>query len=419
MAHSSLATYIRYSPNCSKPRNHVIDSIAIHTMAGNLTVESCGEWFSQTRSKASSNYGIDSAGNIAVYVEEENRSWCTSSRGVDNRAVTIEVASTTTSEPYAVTEEAYEALLRLVTDICQRNNIYELKWKNDMHYGLAAANGGPVRDQNMFVHRWFNLKKSCPGQWLFMRMGQIAEEVNRRIKSGKIEAMSAANGSIASYDTGYSYPYGNVTLADINYKEFKPYIVTLTRNSRIKYDGLSDAGVIGAVVEAGYRFESNRLKSYKFDNQNLEEQVDHLEKADIPYGLFTYARARSSKEAEEEMYYLYFPVMRHPPALGVWLQLELGKNSTDNKYIMDVYQKELDKMGLTGKMGIIATPYQLSLINWDNYKDTFYLWSIDHVSKLDDIDKVLDPSFFDMEDKLEYYKSGQSVLNRPNISNRL
>ncbi len=65
-----------------------------------------------------------------MYVEEKDRSWCTSSSANDNRAVTIEVASDT-SDPYAVTEAAYAGLLNLVTDICKRNGKNTLIWFGD------------------------------------------------------------------------------------------------------------------------------------------------------------------------------------------------------------------------------------------------------------------------------------------------
>ena len=131
MGYSTLATTVMISPNKTSPRNHTIDSVAIHTMAGNLTVESCGTLFSDSSVKASSNYGIDSNGNIAVYVDEDDRSWCTSSGGVDNRAISIEVASMAASEPYEASAAAYESLLQLLVDICQRHNIDTLKWKGD------------------------------------------------------------------------------------------------------------------------------------------------------------------------------------------------------------------------------------------------------------------------------------------------
>ena len=90
---SSLATYKKISPNKTSPRNRVIDTITIHCMAGNLSLESCGNIFAQSKNKVSSNYGIDSKGNIALYVEEKDRSWCSSDSDNDHRAVTIEVAN--------------------------------------------------------------------------------------------------------------------------------------------------------------------------------------------------------------------------------------------------------------------------------------------------------------------------------------
>jgi hypothetical protein len=143
-------------------------------MAGNLSVESCGRLFASPERKASSNYGIGSDGRIALYVDEANRSWCSSSSSNDNRAVTIEVANTVAADPWPVSDEAYAALLDLVTDICRRNGIKRLLWKAD------KSLIGNVSEQNMTVHRWF-AKKACPGDWLYQRHGEIAAEVNKRL----------------------------------------------------------------------------------------------------------------------------------------------------------------------------------------------------------------------------------------------
>ena len=123
MSNSALVSYTALSPNHSGKRNHAIDTITIHCMAGNLSVEGCGQLFASRERQASSNYGIGSDGRIALYVDEANRSWCSSSSSNDNRAVTIEVANTVAAEPWPVSEKAYAALLDLVTDICRRNGI--------------------------------------------------------------------------------------------------------------------------------------------------------------------------------------------------------------------------------------------------------------------------------------------------------
>lgn len=175
MNNSNLICYTKISPNKTSPRNHKIDTISIHCMAGNLSVETCGNVFAPSSRQASSNYGIGSDGRIAMYVEEKDRSWCTSSASNDNRAVTIEVANDGGAETgWHVSDKAYKALLDLVTDICRRNGIKRLLWKGD------KALIGQVDKQNMTVHRWF-AAKACPGDYLYNLHGQIAAEVNKRL----------------------------------------------------------------------------------------------------------------------------------------------------------------------------------------------------------------------------------------------
>ncbi len=184
MSNSPLINYTRLSPNHSGRRNHVIDTISIHCMAGNASVETCGALFADPSRKASSNYGIGSDGRIALYVDEANRSWCTSNAANDNRAITIEVANNGGAPDWPVSGKAYSALLDLLTDICRRNNIKELLWKGD------KSLIGQVDKQNMTVHRWF-AAKACPGDYLYNRHGEIAAEVNRRLK-GEEETVDIA-----------------------------------------------------------------------------------------------------------------------------------------------------------------------------------------------------------------------------------
>ena len=178
MSNSPLVTYTRISPNRTSPRNHSIDRITIHCVVGQVTVERLGEIFAPESRKASANYGIGKDGKIGMYAEEKDRSWCSSDRNNDHRAVTIEVASDTT-HPYAVTDEAYNALLDLCTDICRRNGKSKLLWMEDEWTALSYQ---PAADEMvMTVHRWF-ANKACPGQYLLDRHGDIAEEVTRRLR---------------------------------------------------------------------------------------------------------------------------------------------------------------------------------------------------------------------------------------------
>ena len=174
MSNSPPVDYTRISPNKNSPRNHKIDTITIHCVVGQCTVETLGNIFAPTSRQASSNYGVGTDGKIGMYVEEKDRSWCSSNAANDNRAVTIEVASDT-KHPYAVNDRAFAALLDLVTDICKRNGIKKLVWSTKKADRVNHKNGC-----NMTVHRDY-ANKSCPGDYLYNRHGEIAAEVNRRL----------------------------------------------------------------------------------------------------------------------------------------------------------------------------------------------------------------------------------------------
>lgn len=173
MSNSSLVTVTKLSPNRTAPRNHKIDTVTIHVVVGQLTAEeilNLSHFTTYNPKGASCNYAVGCDGSIGLCVEEANRSWCSSNRENDHRAITIEVASDKT-EPYAITQKAYDALIKLLADICKRNGIKQLLWKAD------KSLIGQVDKQNMTVHRWF-ANKSCPGEYLYSRHAQIAAEVN-------------------------------------------------------------------------------------------------------------------------------------------------------------------------------------------------------------------------------------------------
>lgn len=179
MTNSSLVKYTQLSPNHSGKRTHEIDRITPHCVVGQLSVEKICGGFADKNRKASCNYCIGADGRIGLCVDEANRSWCSSSRDNDQRAVTIECASDLT-EPYAMKPEVYSALVELCTDICRRSGKRKLVWIADRDKALAYA----VKSDEMLltVHRWF-AKKSCPGNWLFERMDSLAYEVNEKLNN--------------------------------------------------------------------------------------------------------------------------------------------------------------------------------------------------------------------------------------------
>lgn len=178
MAYSKYVNHINLSPNCNAPRNNRIRKITIHHMAGNLSVEQCGNIFADRNRQASSNYGIGSDGRVGLYVDEANRSWCSSNADNDHQAVTIEVANDVIGGNWHVSDIALAKLIDLCVDICERNHIDRLVFTGN-------ASG------NLTLHKYF-AATACPGPYLESKMPYITEQVNRRlgIKDNKPGASS-------------------------------------------------------------------------------------------------------------------------------------------------------------------------------------------------------------------------------------
>lgn len=173
MSNSPLVSVTILSPNNSGKRTHSIDRITPHCMAGHCSARNLGEWFSKESTKASSNYGVDDSGTVAMYVPEDSRSWCSSSNENDQRAVTIECESDG-SEPYRMTEIVFATLTNLCVDICKRNGKKKLIWFGDKDKTLSYQ---PKPDEMILtVHCWFK-NKACPGNWLLSRMQILADTV--------------------------------------------------------------------------------------------------------------------------------------------------------------------------------------------------------------------------------------------------
>ena len=186
---SPLVVYTKLSPNHSGQRTHSIDRITPHCVVGQLSAESICGCFTSTSRQASCNYGIGTDGRVSLCVEEKNRSWCSSSNANDQRAVTIECASDKT-EPYAMNSAVYATLIKLCTDICKRNGKKKLLWLGDKEKTL---NYSPAADEMVLtVHRWF-ANKSCPGNWLYARMGELAATVTAALGGVSVSGLQATS----------------------------------------------------------------------------------------------------------------------------------------------------------------------------------------------------------------------------------
>lgn len=117
MSNSPLTTYTKISPNRTSPRSNSVYIITPHCYVGQCSVQDMAAWLCNSSAKASANYGIGKNGEVGLFVDENDRSWCSSSSWNDNRAITIECASDT-KDPYAINDKVYNTLVKLMADIC-------------------------------------------------------------------------------------------------------------------------------------------------------------------------------------------------------------------------------------------------------------------------------------------------------------
>ncbi|NSK14082.1 N-acetylmuramoyl-L-alanine amidase [Dorea phocaeensis] len=192
MSNSKLVSYTKLSPNHSGRRTHSIDRITPHCVVGQCSVETLGNIFAPASREASCNYGIGVDGRIGMYVEEKNRSWCSSSNVNDQRAVTIECASDT-YEPYVMNSKVYNSLVNLCTDICRRNGKNKLLWLGDKNRTLNCS--PKSNEMVLTVHRWF-ANKSCPGNWLYARLGDLANKVTANLQGVPVKPSPSPSKSI-------------------------------------------------------------------------------------------------------------------------------------------------------------------------------------------------------------------------------
>lgn len=218
MSNSSLVTCTVMSPNHSGARTHKIDRITPHCVVGQLSASAIGGCFTSPSRQASCNYGIGTEGGVCLIVDEANRSWCSSSGANDQRAVTIECASDKTA-PYAFNNTVYNKLIDLCTDICKRNGKNTLIWIADKNTSLAYE--PKSNEMVLTVHRWF-ANKSCPGDWMYARMGDLASKVTAKLGGSAVDVTPNQPTNPSSEPTNTSFPATpftvQVIISDLNYR---------------------------------------------------------------------------------------------------------------------------------------------------------------------------------------------------------
>lgn len=300
MGNSPLVTYTRLSPHYN-PRNHEIDTVSIHCVVGQMTAKAICDLDrfaikDADSNDASCNYAVGCDGSIGLCVEEKNRSWCTSNRDNDHRAITIEVASGSV-HPYTVTEAAYNALIDLLVDICKRNpGIGTLKWKGD-----KSLIGQPDK-QNMTVHRWF-ANKACPGEYLYSRHAQIAAEVNARLKGATASAATKIInvGDTVSIAKNAVYYNGS----DVpHWVTQKKWIVKSVKGDRVVIDKSADGTrAINSPINSKYLTVTKRkpdlpyMVQVSIDNLNIRKGpgTNYAKNGVTGKGVFTITEVKSGR----------------------------------------------------------------------------------------------------------------------------
>jgi len=333
---SPLVVYTKLSPNHSGKRTHAIDRISPHCVVGQLTAESLGNVFASSSREASLNYGIDKDGRVGMYVEEKNRSWCTSSNSNDQRAVTIECASDT-KHPYWMNDKVYNRLIDLCADICHRNGKDKLIWFGDKNKSL---NYEPKSNEMIItVHRWF-ANKSCPGDWLYARLGKIADEVTKRLNSSEgaedHNMQSNVNGEAYSDNTGKPAIAGSTFVETkdndaiiwnfFKAKGFNDFAVAglmgnLKAESNLRPDNLQNSfeRKLGSDTEYVKKVDNGTYSRSKFANDGagigLAQWTWHTRKE----ALYDYAKKKGASIADLNMQleYLWIELQRYTKTMNV------------------------------------------------------------------------------------------------------
>lgn len=385
MSNSTLITYTDTSNHNWNIRQYPITRVTIHHAAGILDMAGFSAVLRSGR-EASWNYAIDNTGRIGLFVDESHRAWTSSSPDNDHRAVTIEVSNSATTDDWPVSAAAYNSLLKLVADICIRNNITKLTYT------------GRLEGSNLTMHKWF-ASTGCPGPYLESRFPEIARQVNNKLQTGEFSndvSGDLNSGAVTNQDTAYGFHYTGslITKDQINYEYLDPYIITIGRNTgKLDYKGLKEYGVVGELIEAGKLYDDVHQEVY-FRNPKLKQQCEEASNEDLPFGLYMDARARSVQEAEKELYQLSFCIREYPPALGMWFHLQLIMSVETNNKIVDRYYKEMIRLGLKDRIGFYVTRDELKQITWDDYYEDWYLWLVDYVQNIDELDQLMTPQFF-------------------------
>lgn len=175
MQTSKLATLsVDFGNKKSNPRKYKVTKITPHHMGGIMAADDCARSHLYSPREASANYYIGNDGLICSGPGEDRRCWTSFSRENDHAAITIEISNSGKGPDWPISAAAYNSLVNLCADICQR-------------YGITPHfNGDP--SGSITIHKMFQ-KTDCPGPYLerIIRSGQLERDIRERMQAPEPE----------------------------------------------------------------------------------------------------------------------------------------------------------------------------------------------------------------------------------------
>lgn len=171
MQTSKLATLsVDFGNKKSNPRKYKVTKITPHHMAAIMAADDCARSHLYSNRESSANYYIGNDGLICSGPGEDRRCWTSASRENDHAAITIEISNSGKGPDWPISAAAYNSLVNLCADICQRYDI------------TPHFNGDP--SGSITIHKMFQ-KTDCPGPYLerIIRSGQLERDIRERMQA--------------------------------------------------------------------------------------------------------------------------------------------------------------------------------------------------------------------------------------------
>lgn len=381
---SALATYYsRLSNDNYYPRDNRASHVVVHSAFKSGTIEELALMVNE--SDKAYNYGVDSQGQIGLFVDEQL--WTASCDSPKDDQFAINIICMNAGDK--LSEATVTALTDLMEDIYRRNFIYLVTFNDNI-------------DDTLTLHRQYNPASGCPGAAVEKQLRKIADEVNNRL-SAKIANNFVQVGSRLAQSRLDALR----TESLINVAELRPYViivdVTKVTNSQMDYTTLRICGVVGVYFYVGSGLDHGS-GNVEYHNKAAYALCEGAKMDIMPFGYIFTSKAETPEEVKKEAYWMFFIISKYPPKLGVWVECDFnGSSSKTCRELTDVWYDKFVDWGLKSKCGLYCSMEQAKKINWPDQANYMPLWlSNEMVDNVCPDDELLTPTFFKLDDLSNY-----------------